>query len=275
MIRKAAAQDLPALARLENEAFGDDEPLCRLLLETFAGWENVWLEEQDGRPVSMALTVPVTLGGANGAYLYALATAKERRGQGHMTALIEHLKQVGRDCGWTFLCLIPAGAELAAYYAARGFEPFFYRQAYRVPIRRNLLAVAEFDDITMTVWPRLRAQLCSVPAVQLAPESIRAVLTDYYTIGGSSVRTDEAYGFFRVREGCLRFDELFARDERAAQLLLQASREKTGCEEACILAADGDLSFFGRGRRAAYGMWCLLEAPAPVHEGYLGMMLDT
>ena len=57
MIRKAAAQDLPALARLENEAFGDDEPLCRLLLETFAGWENVWLEEQDGRPVSMALIV--------------------------------------------------------------------------------------------------------------------------------------------------------------------------------------------------------------------------
>ena len=273
MIRKANEQDLAALTSLAAEAFGDGPEFCRLSFGTFAGWENVWLDDEDGA-ACMALTVPVTLGGKNGAYLYSLATRKALRGTGRMTAMLEHIKRYGEQQGWAFLCLLPASESLFDFYAARGFETAFYRQEYTVPIRRNLLATAEFDDITIAMLPVLRQKLCRVPAVTLHKNGLIAMLTDYYSAGGCTARTDNAYGFYRVQDGELFFDEFFARDEQAANALLQACREKTGCTTARILTSDGALSCYGNGRRRPYGMWCLLNGTPPVREGYIGMMLD-
>ena len=274
MIRKATSQDLPALSDLAGAVFGDSAAFCRLAFETLAGVENIWLDEENGVPVSMALAVPVTLGEKPGAYLYMLATAAQYRSGGRMTAMLEHLKQVGRQCGWVFLCLLPASDSLFDFYAARGFETAFYRQEYTVPIRRNLLATAEFDDITIAMLPALRQKLCRTPAVTLHKNGLIAMLTDYYSAGGCTVRTENAYGFYRVKDGELCFDEFFARDEQAANALLQACREKTGCTTARILTNDGGLSCYGNGRRRPYGMWCLLNGTPPVREGYIGMMLD-
>lgn len=273
MIRKANEQDLAALTSLAAEAFGDGPEFCRLSFGTFAGWENVWLDDEDGA-ACMALTVPVTLGGKNGAYLYSLATRKALRGTGRMTAMLEHIKRYGEQQGWAFLCLLPASDSLFEFYARRGFSTAFYRQEYSVPIRRNLLATAEFDDVTVALLPQLRKKFCAVPAVTLHTNGLVAVLTDYYSSGGSSVRTEGAYGFFRVKDGVLCFDEFFSKDDRAATALLQACREKTGCAEARILASDGGLTCYGSGRRRAYGMWYLFSEKSPVREGYIGMMLD-
>ncbi len=273
MIRLATQTDLPALALLEQQTFGDSAATVKLLLETFAGPGNIWLDEGADGPAAMALTVPVTLGGQPGFYLYALATRPSLRGTGRMTALLEHIKTAAREQGLAFLCLIPAGAELAAWYARRGFEPFFYRQAYKLPIKRDLLAVAEFDDVTITLLPKLRERFCRQPAVALQTAGLTAVLTDYYSNGGSTVRTDQGYGFFRKKDDLLLFDEFFAVDERAAAKLLAACREKTGCTQAVILTGDDGLHYYGGGRRTAYGMWCPL-GPVPVREGYMGLMLD-
>ena len=274
MIRKATAQDMSALSALAGRVFGDSAAFCKLALETLAGVENIRLDEENGTVASMALAVPVTLGDKKGAYLYMLATDPVYRSQGRMTAMLEHLKQEGREAGLDFLCLLPASDSLFDFYAARGFETAFYRQEYTVPIRRNLLATAEFDDITIAMLPALRQKLCRVPAVALHKNGLVAMLTDYYSSGGCTARTDNAYGFYRVKDGELCFDEFFARDEQAATALLQACREKTGCTTARILTSDGALSCYGNGRRRPYGMWCLLNGIPPVREGYIGMMLD-
>lgn len=274
MIRKATPQDLPALTALAGKVFGDSAAFCKLALETLAGVENIRLDEEAGVPAAMALAVPVTLGDKKGAYLYMLATEPACRSQGRMTAMLEQLKQEGRENGLAFLCLLPASESLFDFYAARGFETAFYRQEYTVPVRRNLLATAEFDDITIAMLPALRQKLCRVPAVTLHKNGLIAMLTDYYSSGGCTARTENAYGFYRVQDGELRFDEFFARDEQAATALLQACREKTGCTTARILTSDGALSCYGNGRRRPYGMWCLLNGTPPVREGYIGMMLD-
>ncbi len=274
MIRLATAADLPALALLEQQTFGDDAATANLILQKFAGPENIWLDEGADGPAAMALTVPVTLGGAQGAYLYALATRPDLRGTGRMTALLAHIKAECTQNGLAFLCLIPADAALAAWYAKRGFEPAFYRQAYKVPIKRDLLATAEFDDITVSLLPRLRQKFCRPPAVQLTAEGLAAMLTAYYTDGGCTVRTDGGYGFFRTRDGVLLFDEFFAADERAAAKLLSACREKTACTEAYILTGEEGMNWYGGGRRVPYAMWQLLTAAPLVKESYMGLMME-
>lgn len=275
MIRNANEEDYAALAALEAEAFGDSERFCRLVFTQFAGPDNVWLSEEADGIAAMALTVPVTLAGQPGAYLYALTTRSALRGRGYMSALLDHLKAQAPARGWQFFCLVPAGADLASFYAARGFTLPLYRRAYHVPIRRNLLAVAEFDDVNLHTLPPLRDKLCPLPVVTPTTEGLTAVLTDHFSDGGSTARTEKAYGLYRVREGRLCFDEFFAADQAAADYLLAACREKTRCTEARILGADSGLLFYGGGRRLAHGLLCpLTEAPLP-KEAYLGLLMDT
>lgn len=273
MFRTAVPQDFEGLAALEAEAFGDGEAFCRLAFEKFAGWKNIFLCEDAGQLAAMALAVPVTLAGRQGGYLYALATRQALRGTGLMSGLLAHIRTQAVERGWDFLCLIPAGAAQAAFYAKRGFAPAFYRYAYQMDIPRNLLAVAEFDDVTVSALPQLRRRFCRRGDVQLSQQSLVAVLTDYYSAGGCSVRTAQGYGFFRQEDGWLYFDEFFATDEAAARQLLQASREKTGCQRARILAAE-EMDFLGHGRRVDHGMLCPLTPQAPA-AGYMGMMLDV
>ena len=274
MIRKATNADRAALVELERSCFGDDGTFIGLIFDKLAGMENIWLAETDGTPVSMALTVPVTFGGRRGAYLYALATAAPSRRQGSMTALLEHLKGAAAAEGRDFFCLVPADDAARAFYAKRGFVPFAPRRLYEPEIRRNLYAVAEFDDITVELLPRLRKKFCAAPDVQLTSDGLTAMLTDYYSMGGSTVRTADGYGFFRVENGRLLFDEFFAREERGAELLLQACREKTGCTAARVLTDDTSLLHHGRGKEQPYAMWWSPDGgEAP--RGYMGMMLDV
>ena len=273
MIRKATSADRAALAELERSCFGDDGTFIGSIFDRLAGMENIWLAEENGMPVSMALTVPVTFDGRHGAYLYALATAAAARRQGFMTALLEHLKAAAATEDWHFFCLIPADGAARAFYEKRGFVPFAPRRLYEPEFRRNLYAVAEFDDITVELLPRLRKKFCGAADVQLTPDGLIAMLTDYYSMGGSTVRTGDGYGFFRVEKGRLLFDEFFARDERGADLLLQASREKIGCTVATVLTDDVSLLHHGRGKEVPYAMWWSPdggEAPC----GYMGMMLE-
>lgn len=274
MIRKATSADRAALAELEHSCFGDDGTFIGLIFDRLAGMENIWLAETDGMPVSMALAVPVTFGGRRGAYLYALATAAAARGQGFMTALLDHLKAAAPTEGWDFFCLIPADEAARVFYEKRGFVPFAPRRRYELEIRRNLYAVAEFDDITVELLPRLRKKFCGAVDIQLTQDGLIAMLTDYYSMGGSTVRTADGYGFFRVENGVLLFDEFFAGEERSADLLMQAAREKTGCAVAHVLTDDVCLLHHGRGKEQPYALWWSPDGGEAPH-GYMGMMLDV
>ncbi len=274
-IRTVQPEELPTLIALEQECFGDSEADARLILQQFTDLRNIWVSVQGDRVVSMALTVPVTFADREGAYLYALGTRGDARNRGSMHALIQHIKIVAAPHRkWSFLCLIPANPQLFDFYEKMGFVPAFSRRRYTLPIRRNLLAVAEFDSVTLPLLLQLRKKCSKIPCVQLEAKSLAAVMTDYYSCGGSSVQVEGGYGFFRKNGDTLVFDELFAQDEQSVQKLLQACREKTGCSQAIIFAGDEALLWFGSGSYSPYGMVCTLNGgKMPV--GYMGLMLES
>ena len=274
MFRIAQPGDLPVLCGLMQTAFGDGAEFTEMMAARFAGWENVYVAQPEGGPVSaMLCAVPVTLRGRRGAYFYALCTAPEARGKGLMSGLMEYAADALRAAGARFIVTIPANAGLFAFYEKRGFSRAFARRTFTRNVRRNLWAAAEFDTITVRSLLQLREKYAP-NSVLLGLDSFTEVLRDLYSLGVTVVSSPEGYGLFFRHWDTLRFIELFASGDRAAELLVQAAREKTGATQAQITLGAAQSIFPAEGRPADYGMIRFLGESFDVSESYMGLMLD-
>lgn len=285
--RKAAPAEFDALTALFREVFGDTEAFARMVLEQFAGPGRVYLAREDAAPQAQAqaqagpcavlCAVPVTLKhkGAEqaGAYFYGLATATAARKQGVMSGLIEHACADLAGQGVRFVTLVPEGPELFGFYEKRGFQRAFGRRIVQRGVRHNLWAQAEFDTVTARHWQALRAQYAP-EGVAFSAAGAEAVLADLYSAGATIVFAEDGYGIYFVKGETMRFTELFAEGDRAAERLLEAARERERAERAVIQLGAAQNLFLGEGEARDYGMIRFLGAPFDVSEGYMGNMMD-
>ena len=130
MISIAEKKDVPQLKKLWKEAFGED-----VSAEMF--YDGIFSQKASGRIkilverkkdigiVSMLHYIPCCYESNNrkynGAYLYALATAQQYRGQKIMGALIQYAIDMAESMEMDFLYLIPATDSLYEYYQRFGF----------------------------------------------------------------------------------------------------------------------------------------------------------
>lgn len=271
--RIADKSEWPALYKLWAQAFGDSQEFVEKVFTQFVGPQGIYVAAEENGPVALLCAVPVALQNRTGAYFYGLCTLKEQRGKGIMHGLIEYVCNLLHQQGCAFACLVPAGPALFEFYAEQGFEKAFSKRVLEMPIKHNLWAQAEFDNITAKALTQLRRQY--VPnSVQLNDQSVAAVLSDLYSGGVTTINTDAAYGLYFVKGEQLRFTELFAKNDREAELLIQAAREKERAETAqLILGMEQDL-FMGAGEAKDYGMIRFLGSPFDVSESYMRLMLD-
>ena len=195
MFRVAEKSDAAQLTGLFSAVFGDPEPVAANIFEKFAGYENVFLAEEEGQVIASLCTVPVTLQGRKGAYYYGVCTRPEQRGKGVMTELMDYARSQLLLRGWSFAVLIPAGASLFDFYAQRGFQKAFGLREFTRPIRRNLWAQADFDSVTAKGLEALRRRFAP-DAVFLNNAGYILVLTDLYTLGGTIVSSEDGYGIY-------------------------------------------------------------------------------
>lgn len=269
----ARREEFPALAKLFVDSFGGTEQFAMSVLENFAGEGNVFAARQAGACTALLCAVPVTLCGRKGAYYYGLTTRPDQRGTSVMTNLMDAAGQELAHRGAAFAALIPANAPLFDFYAKRGFEKAFSKRVLRRPVRNNLWAQAEFDTVTAKGLQQLRRKYAP-NAVELNAAGYTAVLTDLYSLGVTSVCTDEGYGLFFKKGNEMRFVELFAESDRAAVALLEAARQKTSAEDAVLELGESQMLFLGEGTARDYGMIRFFDQPFDVRDAYMRLMLD-
>ena len=89
--RKTGREDIPALKALWQEAFGDEQQDIDLFFETVYPNATGFCAEDGGELVSMLFALPQTIVKEEKqlkcAYLYAVATKKDRQGEGLCSAL--------------------------------------------------------------------------------------------------------------------------------------------------------------------------------------------
>lgn len=107
---------------LYREAFKDPDTEFEDRLFSLCG-EYCRTLTLNGKAVSMLFALPCEIYSEgkilNGFYIYAAATAREHRGKGYMSRLINSLK-----CGGVLLFLKPAYSGLVGFYERLGFKPF-------------------------------------------------------------------------------------------------------------------------------------------------------
>lgn len=273
MYYAAEHADFSALAELFVDSFGGTREFAMHVLERFAGPGNVFAAKRDNACAALLCVVPVMLKGMPGAYYYGLTTRPDERGKGTMTALMEFAERELKGRGARFAALIPASADLFGFYEKRGFEKAFGKRIVPRSVRNNLWAQAEFDTVTAHGLQALRRQYVPM-AVELNAEGCRMMLTDLYSLGVTSVSSEQGYGLFFQKGDRLRFVELFATDDRAAQTLLEAARQKTGAAQVQLeLGAEQSL-FQGEGVPRDYGMIRFFDQQFDVSDSYMRLMLD-
>ena len=270
MYRLMQPGDKPAVLALWQSQRKESEEFAKKAIEQFAGEKNVYVAEENDEIAAVALAVPVTLQSRAGTYLYGLC------GEGSLilAGLLDYLCAQQKLRGAGFTVAVPAGAEQAALLQDKGFVWAFPLRCLPREVERNLWSQAEFDSVTAKKLCELRERFWP-DTVQLDPERMAVVLGDLYS-AATIVSTDHAYGIYFRKEDTLYFVEMQADNDRAAEVLMEAAREKEVIvEKAVITVGASQPLFLGEGTRQDYGMIRFDAEPFDVSESYMRLMLEN
>ena len=270
MYRLMQPSDMAAVLALLQREHGESEEFAAKVVEQFAGQQNVYVAEENDEIAAVALAVPVTLQGRPGSYLYGLC------GQGSLilAGLLDCLCAQQKQRGVSFTVAVPGSPEQAALLQDKGFVRAFALRCLPREVARNLWSQAEFDSVTAKKLCELRDHYWK-DTVQLDPQRMAVVLGDLYARGATIVSSDHGYGIYFRKEDTLYFVELMADDDRSAEMLMEAAREKEVIvEKAVITVGASQPLFLGEGTRQEYGMIRFEGEPFDVSESYMRLMLE-
>ena len=168
-------------------------------------------------------------------------------------------------------------------YFLRNFEPGF------IPMCREDYDMTDADlDIEVRFWQEyveehIPAAYAGIREIMLRQKaeggllSKRAVvLQELYARGATIVSNEHGYGIYFRKEDTLYFVEMMADSDRAAEILMEAAREKEVIvEKAVITVGAAQPLFLGEGTRQEYGMIRFDAEPFDVSESYLRLMLEN
>lgn len=271
MFRLMQSSDLAAMKELWEKLCGDGADLIEKAIQRFAMPENVYIAEENGLLQAFVLAVPVSVRNHAGSYLYGLCSSETAAAAG----LLDYACAEQRKKGAEFSVAIPSGEAQTEFLKNRGFAPAFALRCLHRPVERNLWSQAEFDTVTAKTLCELRQKYCP-NSVMLTPERMMVVLGDLYSRGATIVSNRHGYGVYFRQGETLYFAELFAEDDRAAEVLLEAAREKEIVAEKAVITIGADQPlFWGEGTRMEYGMVRFEAAPFDVSGTYMRLMLEN
>ena len=235
--------------RLWNENFDDGTGFCDFAFSLVTN-DDIYIVTEDEKVVSMLMAVTeLEYKGKKGFYLYSACTAREYRGRGYMHALVEYALQDQKEKGNTFCVLQPAGEKLFEFWKTMGFEKTISMRKCEIEIKRNIWKAADFDIITSSRFRRTREKFAEENMVHYTPKSYEKYTRYMYTCGGSTAESENAYAVYFVEKSSLVVKELLASSTLYATHLLQAIRERTGCETATVYLSDNSTLFLGEGKK--------------------------
>ena len=150
---------LPSLRALWREAFGDDGHFWDTFLDTAFAYDRTRCVIEEGEVVSALCWLDATVDGHRLAYLYAIATRREKRGRGLCQALMTDTHAHLTDRGYDGAILVPSEPSLFDFYARVGYLPCAPMQTLTLaaadePIALRRLNAEEYGRLREQYLPR-------------------------------------------------------------------------------------------------------------------------
>ena len=117
-------QQIPSLRQLWKEAFGDSDAFLDAFFTTAYSSERCVCIIDGNWVRSAAYWIDVDLEEGKGAYIYAVATAKDHRGQGLAHSVMQTIREELVRRGYAAAILVPGEPSLARFYETMGYRFF-------------------------------------------------------------------------------------------------------------------------------------------------------
>ncbi len=148
MLIKSDEKHIPSLIKLWHEVFSDSEEYIKLFFKKAYFDGECFGEIVEGRVVSAfyLLRCSVRYAGKvyEGRYLYAAATLGQYRGKGLMSGLISEATAYCKNCGLSFIALVPASDSLYDYYSKFDFKEAMYK--YRFVLSNDFVTLPLYRE---------------------------------------------------------------------------------------------------------------------------------
>lgn len=220
-VNTVSQTDIPALKKLWNRVFGDDEKIIDEFFNSVFDKETTVAVYDGDALASMLYMLPVTaVGGGNrqkAYYIYAVATAEEYRGRGLAKAALAYAEKLAVQNGAVGTILRPATQDLFKYYKNLGYITDSYIQAENYtpkPIEADFTV----QDISADEYKFLRDKYLenTETYIEFGKEYISFAINQCVHYGGKAVKltiNDRQYGAFCYKiKDKLKIAELCADD---------------------------------------------------------------
>lgn len=146
------------LRRLWQEAFHDTEAYLDSFFSLAFSPDRSRCVTEDGRVAAALYWFDCSCMGKKFAYLYAVATAKDHRGQGLCRQLMDHAHGHLRNQGYAGTILVPASEELRQMYGKMGYLPGTRISLLTCPageraVPLKMLTAAEYERRRLELLP--------------------------------------------------------------------------------------------------------------------------
>lgn len=230
IIDRPTKQQIPHLRKLWSEAFGDTEAFLDTFFSTAFSPERCRCISQENTVSAALYWFDCVFSGRKIAYIYAVATAKERQGQGLcrwlMTDTHAHLKNQG--CAGAIL--VPGSRELFRLYEKLGYTTCGYVREISCSAGSSPVSLRRIDRNT---FARLRRQMLPAGSVVQEGENLNFLETQaHFYAGDGFLLTAQKQG------SSLTGLELLG-DPAAAPGILRA----LDCEKGIFRAPGGEIPF--------------------------------
>lgn len=157
-LRHPAVEEIPALRGLWREAFDESEGFLDLFFSVAFAPNRCLVAAEEGRISAMLYWFDCVLDGSPAAYLYGVAAAKDCRGRGLATALMEAAHRRLKGAGYGAAILVPAEQTLFRFYARRGYETLGYlsqrrMEAAQAPVPAREIGPGEYAALRRALLP--------------------------------------------------------------------------------------------------------------------------
>lgn len=239
-------KQLPQLKKLWTQAFGDEGDFVAAFFSCAYSQTQCRVVLAEEKVAAMLFWLDAECRGQKYAYLYAVATHPDFRGQGLCRALLgdTHVLLAGR--GYAAALLYPAGKELRRMYGKMGYQDFGAAREFFCGVGKPV----PLQEVSAEEYALLRRRYLPADGVIQEGESLALLAATAKLYAG-----DEFLLTANVDGKTLICSELLGREEAAPGIVAAL-----GCEK-------------GTFRRGAVGMIHPLKPDAPV-PSYLGLVFD-
>lgn len=223
-------KDLNGLSALWQQVFGDTEEYISTFFRLSRVKERCFCVTDGDTPVGALYWLDMWCRGEKLAYLYAIATATEHRGQGICKKLMAHTLNAFASLGYAGALLVPENASLRQMYRKMGFEDGASMHEFT--------AEADIGPITLeklsgSAYLALRERIAGADAVFPGEEAL-ALLSEY-----AGFYRGEDVLFIAARNGdTLCVTELLGNPDTAPAIL-----NTLGCNRGIFRCPGGQESF--------------------------------